>query len=197
MDRRAALCLLTTAAAIPASAMAVLRAARAALPAAPALKTLTAQQNATLCAMADLLLPRTETPGALDARVNEFIDLLLTEWFDPPERDRFLAGLADVDARSQKQFSKEFVALARSQQAEIVTVLGSELLADLHEIAQAPRSYRGSAPKLENFYFTFRRLVLTAYFTSQPGATEALHYAVIPAVHNGCAELTEASPSPD
>lgn len=144
--------------------------------------------------MADLLVPRTETPGALDVRVNEFIDLILSEWFDPPERDGFLAGLAEVDAISRRQFSNSFVELSGAQQSEILRLLGSELLRDLRSAADGPRGYRGSTPEPKSFYLTFRQLVLSAYFTSQPGATEQLHYQIIPATHNACAPLDPPSP---
>jgi hypothetical protein len=197
MDRRSALRLLATVAAVPslpASGLPAWRSLRASLADSPGLRTLNPHQNATVAAMADLLLPRTESPGALDAGVPEFIDLILTDWFDPPERDRFLAGLTEVDALSRQQFSRDFVALSAAQQSEILRLLGAQLLRDLQSVADAPRGYRGSPGEPENFYLTFRQLVLTGYFTSQPGATQQLHYQVIPDTHNFCAPL-EPSPA--
>jgi Gluconate 2-dehydrogenase subunit 3 len=199
MDRRSALRLLTTAAAIPSlphSALAAFRSVHASLSDSPALKTLNPHQNAIVCAMADLLIPRTETPGALDARVNEFIDLILTDWFDPPERDRFLAGLAEVDDVSQKHFTNDFVALSAARQYEILTLLGERLLRDLQTPARALRNPGDSAPEPQSFYLTFRRLVLTGYFTSQPGATQQLHYEIIPTKVDFCAPLEPAAPAP-
>lgn len=182
MDRRSALRILTTtasASALPAPVLAAARSVHIAIAGSPALKTLNSHQNATVSAMADLLIPRTETPGALDVRVNEFIDLILTDWFDPPERDRFLAGLADVDALSRKQFSNDFVALSPGQQSEILVLLGEQLLRDSNRSAREP----------ENFYRTFRELVLHGYFTSQPGATQQLHEEIIPTKVDFCAPL--------
>jgi len=54
-----------------------------------ALRSLDAYQNATTVAMIDLLIPETETPGAKGARVNEFIDLILTDWATPEEKNHF------------------------------------------------------------------------------------------------------------
>src|SRR3984893_15659136 len=81
-----------------------------------ALRTLNAHQNATLIVMTDLLIPETDTPGAKAVRVNEFIDLILTEWAHDDERQRFLAGLDDVDKRSNVLFGKDFIAAAPAQQ---------------------------------------------------------------------------------
>jgi gluconate 2-dehydrogenase gamma chain len=157
-------------------------------PAVPALKSLNAHQNATVCALGERILPRTETPGAVDVRVNEFIDLILSDWCDAAERVRFLQGLADVDSLCREHFAKDFVDLSSAQQSEILTLLGEGLLRDLQAVSDGPRGYRGAQPGPENnFYFTFRQLVLTGYFTSQSGATEQLHYEIIPVRIDLCA----------
>ena len=59
--------------------------------------------------MADLIIPATETPGAKDVRVNEFIDHIVADWFTDEERAGFLAGLDEVDVRTQNLFQKTFV----------------------------------------------------------------------------------------
>src|SRR6202047_2224412 len=64
------------------------------------LRTLNAHQNDTVVTMTDLIIPETDTPGAKAVRVNEFIDLILTDWAHDDERKNFLAGLDDVDKRS-------------------------------------------------------------------------------------------------
>ena len=53
-----------------------------------ALRTLNAHQNETVLAMIDQIIPATDTPGAKGARVNEFIDVILTEWATEEERKK-------------------------------------------------------------------------------------------------------------
>src|ERR1700739_786083 len=65
-----------------------------------ALRTLTLHLNDTVLAMIDQIIPATDTPGAKGARVNEFIDFILTEWATPEERAHFLEGLAGIDRQS-------------------------------------------------------------------------------------------------
>src|SRR6266436_1849042 len=55
-----------------------------------ALRTLTPHLNDTVMAMIDQIIPATDTPGAKGARVNEFIDVILSEWATPEERTHFL-----------------------------------------------------------------------------------------------------------
>ncbi len=71
-----------------------------------ALRTLDPHQNELVVAMIDQIIPATDTPGAKGARVNEFIDVILTEWANDEERRNFLSGLADVDKQSNTLFDK-------------------------------------------------------------------------------------------
>src|ERR1700716_4675783 len=107
MDRREALRLLAPGAALqlaPGNLFAALREARALLGTQTTVRTLDPHQYATVTAIAELIIPKTETPGASDVRVGEFIDLIVTEWYNPEEKTRFLNGLADVDSRTQTLF---------------------------------------------------------------------------------------------
>jgi hypothetical protein len=190
MDRRQALRLLATGTALqlaPRNLLAVLREARRLVETQAAPRTLNPHQAATTTAMAELILPGTETPGATDVSATDFIDLMLTEWYDEQDRTRFLNGLADVDLRTKALVGKNFVDCSPDQQAEILAWLGQKMTAE----AEASPRERGSSPPAlsSNFYFMFRRLTLTAYYTSEAGATAALHFQMIPDSHAECAEV--------
>ncbi|MBX3133351.1 MAG: gluconate 2-dehydrogenase subunit 3 family protein [Gemmatimonadaceae bacterium] len=58
--------------------------------------------RATVAAIADAIIPRTETPGALDVGAPEFIELLLAEWVPEAEREAFANGLAELDERARE-----------------------------------------------------------------------------------------------
>jgi hypothetical protein len=193
MERREALRLLAAGTALqlaPRNLMAVLREARRLVgtPATP--RTFNAQQYATVEAMADLILPRTETPGATDVGASEFIDLMLTEWYDERDRAQFLTGLADVDVRTTALFGKNFVGSATGQQAEILTFLGEKMAEDAGRTRDLPTSSASHTDA--NFYFLLRQLTLTAYYTSEMGATQDLHFQIIPDSHDGCAPTAPA-----
>jgi hypothetical protein len=162
------------------------------LPATPALKTLNPHQDATVSTIAEWIIPQTDSPGAKAVRVNEFIDLILTEWCDDEDRTKFLAGLANVDTQSRDLFGKDFVDCAAPQQKELLTALDEEL----SEMRQADiySSHRRRRELLENksFFYAIKQLTLVGYFTSEEGAKQALHYEVIPSKHIQCAPLEEA-----
>lgn len=189
MDRREALRLLATGTALqlaPRNLLATLLEARRLVETQAAPRTLSPHQEATTRVMAELILPRTETPGATDVGATEFIDLMLTEWYDEQDRTRFLNGLAEVDLRTKTLFGKTFADGSPDQKAEILAWLGQKMTA---EAETAPRQRGSSSLVLStNFYFMFRRLSLTAYYTSEAGATTALHFQMIPDSHAECAE---------
>lgn len=193
MNRREALRLLAAGAALPLaphSLLATLREARAFLGTPDAPRTLSPHQFATVKTMAEMILPRTDTPGAADVGATEFIDLILTEWYEEEERARFVSGLSEVDARTQALFGKDFIGCAAVQQAEILTFLGEKMLEEADAVRDEGRQRRGAGPEPHrNFYSTLRRLTLTAYYTSEQGATAELNFQVIPDRQAGCAEI--------
>ena len=96
MKRRDALKLLAAAAALPLlshEAFSLFRAVHQELPRTAALQTLNPHQNAIVALISELIIPQTDTPGAKAARVNEFIDLIITDWYDDNERANFLRGI--------------------------------------------------------------------------------------------------------
>src|SRR5215813_5519642 len=149
MDRREALQLFATGIALqlaPPDLLAVVREMRSLIGTQTGLRTLSSHQSATVTSIANLIIPRTETPGAADIGVNRFVDLILTEWYLEEERNRFLNGLADVDARSQISFGKKFIECSAVQQSEIMMALGEHMTEDAKAV-RFGRRYRGSPPK--------------------------------------------------
>ena len=188
MQRREVLRLIATGTALqlaPGKWLAFSREVRALLAESPSLRTVTPHQDATLKALADMIIPRTDTPSASDAGVSQFIDLVLTECYDVPERTHFLDGLSDVDAQSRTLFNKNFTDCSTEQKGKLLTELGAKMLEGTVPSSRR-RSVQRPAPPKTNFYADFRRLALTAYYTSEPGATQELHYEVIPEQYQGC-----------
>lgn len=188
MQRREVLRLLATGTALqlaPSKWLVFSLEARSLLAEAQSLRTLSSHQDATLKALADMIIPRTDTPAASDAGVSEFIDLILTEWYDTPERAHFLEGLATVDSQSRTLFQKNFIDCSTEQKGKLLTELGAKMVESAVPGSRR-RSVQRPAPPKANFYADFRRLALTAYYTSEAGATQALHYEVIPEQYQGC-----------
>ena len=191
MHRRQALRLLASAATLPLlsrEAFSLFQAVHDQMPEQPVLKTLNPHQNDTVSTIAEIIIPQTNTPGAKAARVNEFIDLILTEWYDEEERSTFLTGLADVDSRTRDLYSKDFVECAEKQQVEVLQALDDEVAAGR---AEADVRRRRNRPPEKNFFFMMKQLTLVGYYTSQIGFEQELHGEIIPSHHASCVPLDE------
>jgi len=157
------------------------------------LRTLNPHQNDTVVAMIDQIIPATDTPGAKGARVNEFIDVILTEWADAEERKNFLDGLAGVDEQTNNLFGKNFVDASPAQQ---VTLLRSM---DESVATQRTRRMRhgNTIPEERDkqlrgeFFNVFKGITVHGYYTSEIGFSQELNLQIIPGAHHGCVPLPE------
>ena len=193
MDRRNALKLLASAASLPLlsrEAFSLFQTVHDQLPATAALKALDPHQDASVTAIAEMIIPQTDTPGAKAARVNEFIDVIVAEWYDTDQKSAFLSGLANVDTRSRALFGKDFIDSPAPQQQLLLQALEDEV--------PEVRSERG-APweqkfvKDKHFFYMIKQLTLMGYYTSQVGFEQELHAHIIPPRHAGCAPFEEGS----
>jgi len=192
MQRREALKLLLAGGVLPAVPADLLGFFRDAHPASGyTLRTLNPHQNDTVVAMIDQIIPATDTPGAKGARVNEFIDVILTEWADAEERMNFLDGLAGVDKQTNDLFGKNFVDASPAQQ---VTLLRSM---DESVAAQRTRRMRhgNTIPEERDkqlrgeFFNVFKGITVHGYYTSEIGFSQELNLQIIPGAQHGCAPL--------
>lgn len=197
MQRREVLRFLTSAAALsatPAELILAVQEVRAKTSPSIGLRTLNGHQDATVTTISELILPETDTPGAKGAKVNEFIDLLLTEWFEQADTDRFLQGLAQIDVDSRKRFGADFIACNASQQMDLMKQFDSEAMDAARARKTAARTDTTTTTPPPNFFYTFKRLTLVGYYTSEIGFKQELGRKIIPPGHSGCASLGEAHP---
>lgn len=149
------------------------------------LRTLTPAQNEIVVAMSDAMIPTTDTPGAKAAKVNEFVDLILTDWATEEERKIFLDGLAEADRKSNALFGHGYAAATPKEQAAIVQIFDEELATTRNE--KSPEQVRSwEVTLLHPFFSQMRRLVLVGYYTSPIGQGQELKVEIIPGALHGC-----------
>jgi hypothetical protein len=149
------------------------------------LRTLSPAQNEIVVAMTDVMIPATDTPGAKAAKVNEFIDLILTEWATEEEKKIFLEGLAEADRKANALFGQGFAAASTKEQAAIVQEFDEELATSRNEAL--PKQVRSwELTLLLPFFAQMRRLTLVGYYTSPIGQEQELKVEIIPGALHGC-----------
>lgn len=147
---------------------------------------LTPERGRVMEAMARVIIPTTDTPGAEEAGITEFVAALVDGWLEDDERDRFLDGLDTVDPTARERFGADFAECAPGERTELVAEYDAEL------------SRRRESPGTrvsEYFFHDVKRFTVTAYFTSEAGLA-ALGHRVVFRSFEGCVpvEQTEGCP---
>jgi gluconate 2-dehydrogenase gamma chain len=93
-------------------------------------RTLTQEQREAVLIMGEIILPETDTPGARAARVDRYIDAMLTDYYPEADRLRFLAGLERLESRAQQAFGARFGTLSAERQLQLVQALNRQAFAD-------------------------------------------------------------------
>ena len=116
-------------------------------------------QFATITELASLIIPTDETPGAREAKVNEYIDLIVGESaFDVQKI--FLDGLAWLDKASKDRHKKNFVGLTNAQQVGLLTEISKIKNPAPHETTQA------------KFFKAIKDMTIDGFYTSKIGIEE-------------------------
>ena len=137
-------------------------------------KYLTPAQLTVAGVIADRIIPRTDTPGAADAGVPAFIDLLYGEFMTEPERELLTKGLAEADTAAKSAHGASFSTLSAERQ---------DLL--LRGIAQAEEG------RDQGFFRLIRSATVLGYFTSEQVGRNVLHYDPIPGRYDACVPIDE------
>ena len=123
--------------------------------------------------VSELILPTTDTGGALAAGVPEFVKMMLSDWFSEAERANFISGMHEFSAGATRKYGKKFGELPADQKDQYF----GELLST-EEAALTSTSGAGagsvSAPRTP-FVVLMKRLTIFGYYTSELGATSELH----------------------
>jgi len=128
---------------------------------------------ALLDEIGETILPETaDSPGAKAAKIGNFMKAIVMDCYSMEEQQIFLSGLANINRLSIENYESEFPNLTASDKVTFIHGLEQEALAD-----------KSGQPHYINM---IKQLTLWGYFTSEPGATQALRYNPVPGRYIGC-----------
>jgi hypothetical protein len=133
---------------------------------------LTDAQLALVGAIADTILPRTDTPSATDVGVPAFVNVIVSENYTDAERTAFLAGLAAIDA---------------STSGATLAQLSSEARGHAIEMIESSTDRRSEPSRT---YWRLKGLIVHGYFTSERVMKDVLHVEVMPGRFDGSAPVS-------
>ncbi|WP_294135335.1 gluconate 2-dehydrogenase subunit 3 family protein [Sphingobium sp.] len=132
---------------------------------------------ALVTAVADTIIPRTDTPGAIDAGVPATFDALIANWASPDRRQQLSQALSEIDALAHEKKGMGFAQLSATERLALLTPYDVEAL----QVVPSPAGGRGLSmmrgPTFANpGYGKLKELIVILYYISETGLTHELTY---------------------
>ncbi len=125
---------------------------------------------------ADLVIPETDTQGALGARVHYFIDGMLADWANESSREILTRAIRQIDDAARRHHDSAFVTLDAGQQFALLEAIDR----DAYDRTDADVPFR-----------KLKELILLGYYSSEVGASVELRFNPIPGPSIGCVPLVD------
>ncbi|WP_310590612.1 gluconate 2-dehydrogenase subunit 3 family protein [Dyadobacter sp. 3J3] len=147
----------------------------------PADLVLSESQKLMVAEVAEMIIPKTNTPGAQDAGVPAFIVMMIQDCYKQPEHISFMDGLKNLE-------QKNFMSLNQSRKTEILKQVESDTV-DQMKVYQVQQTKMGDNDDREQmkeqvkglpFWRLMKELTLLGYYTSEQGLKSSFDYVPIP-----------------
>ena len=125
----------------------------------------------------DTIIPATDTPGAKDAKIGEFMHTIVRDCYNKTDQDIFIAGMGKLNEASKSMNGKYFLECSPEERKNLLIALDKE---------QKDYTARKKATDPHHYFRMIKELTIWGYFTSEPGATKALRYVAVPGRYEGC-----------
>ncbi len=126
-------------------------------------------EETLLTLIGDTIIPATaDSPGAGAVGIGRFMIVQATACFPAGAAEMLRRGLKEIQAVSQQDFSRALGVLSVAEREKVL----------------AGYEARAAAP-----WRMIKELTLLGYFTSKPGATQALRYLPVPGGYKGSVKL--------
>lgn len=138
----------------------------------------TPSEMKTASVMADQILPRTDTPGAIDVGVPAFMDRMMAGYYQDKHRAILREGLLRADKDAMTAHGQVFAAVTPDQQVALMKTYDREAYEQNRRNAANPNAD-------PHFFRIVKELTIVGFCTSEAGATKFLKYAPVPGPYRG------------
>lgn len=127
--------------------------------------------------VAETILPATDTPGAKDAKVGDFMTRIVRDCYTEKDQKVFVDGMQKLNEASKKKNGHSFLDASAQERHDLLVDLDKE---------QKQYTDKKKEDDPPHYFRLMKELTLWGYFTSEPGATKALRYVAVPGKYQGC-----------
>jgi len=145
------------------------------------------EQSKVLGELVDTILPRTQTPGAKDLKIDQFIDGIIKRVFSEEDQQFFLKGIDAFEKECKDTNDKGFNDCSPEQRNQLLTKMEKES----GKLAPTMWGFDMKNADPSSFYRKAKELTLLGYFTSQEVGKKILVYDPVPGVYAGDINVSE------
>lgn len=138
----------------------------------------TAPQREQCAVLTEIIIPTTDTPGAIEAGVPHFVELMVSDWYTQRERDIFFAGMESLDHYCVENFSRRFLECTADQR--IAALEYAEETAQSYQPPEGGSLLQAREDEETPFFKKIKELTVLGYYTSEIGAKQELTYLPMP-----------------
>lgn len=131
-----------------------------------------------VAALADTIIPTTETPGAKDCEIEGKIIAYFLDVASLKVANNFMRGLVELESQCKSRYGASFLELSRSKREEIIIELENEAAMDDGFLKKVEQRIFG-----KTFIVSLKEVTCWAYAHSYLGATKGLSYQQVPGVY--------------
>ena len=131
--------------------------------------------------LAEAIIPTTDTPGAREAGVADYILLMIRDATDRMSMNKFIDGLKDLDHYCNSNYDHPFGQCSPQQQNAVLAHFENKAHPFNRITGKIENTYLGMP-----FFTTLKKLTVEGYCTSEAGATKGLAYDPVPGHYDAC-----------
>lgn len=140
-----------------------------------------------ISALVDTILPRTDTPGALDVKADLFLDKVFAKTYDATAQQKVRSEMAQFNANCKQNYGNVFADLSIEDQ--VAALQAAE--ANAGKFNPGVWGTAVGKPEPVGFYRSIKSMALWAYLTSKEVGMNVLSYDPVPQEYKGCIPLSD------
>lgn len=165
--------------------------------------TFATDHKSLVAEIAEVIIPKTDTPGAKDVGVQDIMEVLLKDCYDAAQQKHFLAGLKTVEEESEK-LGGSFVSLSEDTKMKILDImkekadeeykqnaLEREKAKEVDSETGATKTDHTSINPPTPFFTIMRDLTIFGYYSSEYAINNEYDYSPVPGRYEGCITVDE------
>lgn len=153
-------------------------------------KFFSAEEFPSIEAMINTMLPKTDTPGAVELGVPKFVDLVLADYTEDEDRQKLQKGLSAWLNEISSTKGSTYAELSAEDQLQLLNELDASSKKTAKELENLDLDKEEKEERAP-WWLDLKSMVIGGYYSSEYVGMEVLAYDPVPGAYQGCIPLSD------